>query len=52
MKWVLRNRKWKVEISVGKNKSVYIGYFENYEDAVKARRDAEIKYRGFSEIEI
>ena len=52
VKWVLRNRKWKVEISVGKNKSVYIGYFETYEDAVKARRDAEIKYRGFSEIEI
>ncbi len=52
VKWILRNRKWKVEITIGKNKSVYIGYFEKYEDAVRARRDAEIKYRGFSDINI
>lgn len=52
VKWVLTNRKWKVEIAIGKRKSVYIGHFEKYEDAVKARRDAEIKYRGFSDIEI
>ena len=52
IKWVLPNRKWKVEITIGKRKSVYIGHFEKYEDAVRARRDAEIKYRGFSEIEI
>jgi hypothetical protein len=52
IKWVLPNRKWKVEITIGKRKSVYIGHFEKYEDAVRARRDAEIKYRGFSDIEI
>lgn len=52
VKWVLRNRKWKVEITIGKRKSVYIGHFEKYEDAVRARRDAEIKYCGFSDIEI
>lgn len=52
VKWVHRNRKWKVDISVGKRESVYIGYFEKYEDAVRARRDAEIKYRGSSDIEI
>ena len=52
VKWVLRNRKWKVEITIGKRKSVYIGHFEKYEDAVRARRDAEIKHRGFSDIEI
>lgn len=52
VKWVLPNRKWKVEITIGKRKSVYIGHFEKYEDAVRARRDAEIKYRGFSDIEI
>ena len=52
VKWVRRNRKWKVEITVGKKKSVYIGHFEKYEDAVCARRDAEIKYRGSSDIEV
>lgn len=52
VRWILRNRKWKVEINIGKKKSVYIGHFEKYEEAVKARRDAEIKYRGFSNIEI
>ena len=52
VKWVQRNRRWKVEITVGKKKSVYIGHFEKYEDAVCARRDAEIKYRESSDIEI
>ncbi len=52
IKWVHRNRKWKVEITIGKRKTVYIGHFEKYEDAVHARRDAEIKYRGFSDIVI
>ncbi len=52
VKWVLPNRKWKVEITIGKRKSVYIGHFEKYEDAVQARRDAEIKYRGCSDIKI
>lgn len=52
VKWVLPNRKWKVEIRIDKKKSIYIGYFKEYENAVRARRDAEIKYRGFSDIEI
>lgn len=52
VKWILRNRKWKVEISVGKHKTVFIGYFKNYGDAVSARRDVEVKYRGKSNIVI
>lgn len=52
IKWVQANKKWKVEITIGKRKSVYIGLFKKYEDAVKARRDAEIRYRSFSNIEI
>ncbi|OQB12585.1 MAG: hypothetical protein BWY15_02147 [Firmicutes bacterium ADurb.Bin193] len=52
VKWVLRNRKWKVEITAGKTGSVFIGYFESYQDAVRARREAEIMYRGKSDIDI
>lgn len=29
-----------------KNKKIYLGFFKTFEDAVKAREDAEIKYRG------
>jgi len=52
VRWVLRNRKWKAEITVGKNNNIFIGFFENYKDAIRARRDAEIKYRGGSNIEV
>lgn len=52
VKWSLRNRKWRVEMTIGKNNSVFIGYFEDYMDAVKARHDAEVRYRGKSNIKI
>ena len=29
-----------------KGKSVYLGRFDNYEKAVKARKEAELKYYG------
>jgi len=50
IRWVMRNNKWKVEITIGKRGSVFIGYFQQYQDAIRARRDAEIKYRGKSDI--
>lgn len=37
--------KWEVKISVNK-RQVYVGMYENFEDAVKAREDAELKYYG------
>lgn len=37
--------KWEVKISHNK-KQLYIGMFEDFEDAVKARQEAEIKYYG------
>ena len=36
---------WRVRISLD-NKRIHIGDFETYDDAVKARRNAEIKYFG------
>jgi hypothetical protein len=38
--------RWVASISF-KRKSTYLGLFDNFEDAVKAREDAEIKYYGF-----
>jgi len=37
--------KWKSSISVNRN-TITLGYFENFEDAVKARKEAEEKYFG------
>lgn len=37
--------KWKSEICVN-NKKIMLGRFENKDDAIKARCDAEIKYFG------
>ena len=50
VRWAIQNNKWKVEITIGKRGSIFIGYFQQYQDAVCARRDAEIKYRGKSDI--
>ena len=38
-----RSNKWCCQISVNKRRK-HIGYFVNFEDAVKARKDAELKY--------
>lgn len=40
-----KNRKWGVSIKV-KGESIFIGLYENFEDAVKARKEAEEKYFG------
>ena len=43
--WLERLKKWQVNIQFQKQNH-YIGVFENFEDAVKARKEAEIKYFG------
>lgn len=43
--WDKSKKKWKVRISIdGVQK--HLGYFTNKEDAIKTRREAEIKYYG------
>ena len=39
------NNKWVSRIGYN-NKKIYLGTFDNFEDAVKARKEAEIKYYG------
>ena len=41
--WFEGRKKWQVRISINK-KSKHIGLYSSYEDAVKARKDAELKY--------
>ena len=41
--WVKSKEKWLVQIG-NNNKSIHLGYFENKEDAIKARKEAEKKY--------
>ncbi len=42
--------KWRANIKVNK-KTIHIGYYDNYEDACKAREEAEIEYFGeYSEL--
>lgn len=43
--WHKRNRKWQASIMVNK-KNIYLGLYENINDAIKARKEAEIKYFG------
>lgn len=45
VRWHKATQKWQVGIGVGK-KQIYLGVYENFEDAVKVRKDAEIKYFG------
>jgi len=40
------HKKWMVSISVG-GKSIHLGYFKDIEDAIKCRKEADIKY-GFN----
>ena len=40
-------QKWSAEIHV-ENKHIRLGMFENFEDAVKAREEAELKYYGWN----
>lgn len=43
--WLKKTEKWRAHIKLP-NKRVVIGCFENFEDAVRARNDAEVKYFG------
>jgi hypothetical protein len=43
--WFERVGKWVAAIHV-KGEQIHLGYFLDFEDAVKAREDAEIKYYG------
>jgi hypothetical protein len=43
--WHKSNNKWRVRIGVH-NKSIYLGEYDNLEEAVKVRKEAEIKYFG------
>lgn len=43
--WHSQHQKWQVSIGY-KRKQIHIGYFDNFEDAVKARKEAEEKYFG------
>lgn len=43
--WNKQNSKWRARIRVD-NKEIHLGYFENIEDAAKARKEAEQKYYG------
>lgn len=52
VKWAQRNHKWKVEITLGKNQSIFIGYYARFDEAVLARRNAKIQYRGKSDIRL
>ncbi len=41
--WSKRSKKWQARINVDK-KRIHLGYFKKFEDAVKVRMKAEIKY--------
>jgi hypothetical protein len=43
--WYERGKKWEAGITVNK-KHIYLGRYNNLADAIKARKDAEIKYFG------
>jgi hypothetical protein len=43
--WNKRLNKWQSRITVDK-KDIYLGSYNNFEDAVKARKEAEEKYFG------
>lgn len=43
--WMKNRNKWRSEITY-KNKVIQLGYFKNFDDAVKVRKEAEEKYFG------
>ena len=45
MSWNKNCNKWHAQIVVNK-KNLHLGYFVNFDDAVRARKDAEVKYFG------
>lgn len=45
--WYERTQKWVASITA-KRVAIHLGYFSSFEDAVKAREEAELKYFGFN----
>lgn len=45
VEWYKAGNKWRAELQKD-HKRVYCQYFDNFDDAVKGRRDAELKYFG------
>jgi hypothetical protein len=45
VRWVEKDNRWYAQIKV-KYKYIHLGCYSNYTDAVKARKEAEIKYHG------
>ena len=45
VRWRKDRNKWHVQIMVNR-KHIHLGYFVNFDDAVKIQKDAEIKYFG------
>jgi hypothetical protein len=43
--WEKRKEKWQARISIN-GKRIYLGSFDNFENAVKVRKEAELKYYG------
>jgi len=43
--WMSREQRWRAEIRIDR-KSIYLGYYDNLDDAVAARKAAEEKYFG------
>ena len=43
--WNKEKQKWKAYITIG-GKQIHVGYFVNKEDAIQARKAAELKYFG------
>jgi len=41
--WAKREQKWRAYIAI-KGKTIHLGYFDNKEDAIQARKKAEMKY--------
>ena len=45
VKWNKLIGKWTADITIN-NERIYLGYFENFDDAVQVRKQAEEKYFG------
>ena len=43
--WDKAENKWKAQIGIN-NKMIHLGRFDNFDEAVKARQEAEQKYFG------
>jgi hypothetical protein len=44
--WAEERQKWLVQIQLSENKKISLGRYKNFDEAVKVRKEAEIKYFG------